>query len=166
MKKLLICVVSIFLAFGFVNSLAVAEKGYIEVTDQQMNTFLNQLDQKLKHRYSGLISQIRQAWMSRNMPLYDSLNRQLALTVARDFKITPPKDKPQPTGGCASIGGYNCYCGTSVWCCCMFPCNSSPINFCIGGDYGGIIGGGGGGGGGGVHEYICRPPQTKPDIKK
>lgn len=127
----------------------------IEVSDAQMNDFLNKLDSRFEQRYSDLIHQIRQAWMSRDMGQYDSLVTVLVLKIKNDYF---GDQGPQPTGGCQQyLGWYQCSCGPALSCCCPFACHSVPINLCIGMDMGGIIGGGGGGGGGGGMYYICRP---------
>ncbi|MCX7974276.1 MAG: hypothetical protein N3B16_07205 [Candidatus Aminicenantes bacterium] len=127
-----------------------------EVSDEQMNDFLNRLDLRFNQKYSDLIYQIRQAWNSRQIPQYDAAFAALILKIKSDFF---GDQRPQPTGGCEQyLGWHSCYCGgPSISCCCVFACNSVPINFCIGVDMGGVIGGGGGGGGGGGMYYICRP---------
>ncbi len=126
----------------------------IEVSDDQMNEFLDRLDARFDRKYADLIAKIRLAWNSRNIPSYDAAVSALILKIKNDIF---GNQGPQPTGGCEQyLGWYSCYCGPTLNCCCPFECNSVPINLCIGTDMGGIIGGGGGGGGGGMY-YICRP---------
>lgn len=129
----------------------------VEISDEQMNAFLDRLDAHFEGKYADLINKIRQAWNSRDIAQYDSMVSALIMRIKNDVF---GQQGPQPTGGCQQyLGWYQCNCGPALSCCCTFPCNSVPINFCIGVDMGGIIGGigiGGGGGGGGMY-YICRP---------
>lgn len=157
MKKLFILMIGVAL---FLNSTALAQKGarYTTVSDSQMESFLSKLDQDTGRRYSGLISKVRQAWLERNTPAFNSLSRQLAYLLLRG---SYHGGKYQPMGSCQQLGGSNCYCGVSISCCCFYPC-SVFVNICVGVDYGAIVagaGGGGGGSGGGGEYFICRPPQ-------
>ncbi|MEM2051216.1 MAG: hypothetical protein QXZ11_08895, partial [Thermoproteota archaeon] len=92
-----------------------AEKriGYTSVSDGQMESFLDKLDRDTGKKYSNLVSKIRQAWKDRNLPAFNSLSKQLAYLL---LKSSSREGKYQPTGSCQQLGGYNCYCGTSVSC--------------------------------------------------
>jgi len=124
----------------------------VEVSDDQMNQFLDQLEIRFDRKYSDLINKIRQAWNSRNLPQYKTSVVALILKIKNDVF---GNQGPQPAGGCEQyLGWYRCYCGPNVYCCCPLECNRTPLNLCLGMDMGGLIGGGGGGG----MYYICRPP--------